>query len=250
MKTGIITNNEVSFMSADLIPKDPIPLDYAVSNDGIEIDKGIRETIRGIRFSILAMGLGLANMKAKSLYNDLGYKNMTQYIRKLSDDTKMDTSSILNWLRIGKVYLKHKTDLDLAGFSDIDGPTKLPYLERALEKNEKHEVFDNIKNMSVRDFVVFAKKQIETDSHTGNTDRTVVAVRGNSIYIDGNLAIIISKKLDRRVSAYFKKVIRVACEALVEEEVILPVRLHSRREARRFEPMVERLKIKMRKRQA
>jgi hypothetical protein len=43
-------------------------LDYAGSDDAVEIDAGIRETIKGIRLSILAMGIGLAKIKARGLY--------------------------------------------------------------------------------------------------------------------------------------------------------------------------------------
>ena len=48
------------------LPAEPMPglitLDYAASDKAVEIDRGIRETIKGIRLSILAMGLALANM--------------------------------------------------------------------------------------------------------------------------------------------------------------------------------------------
>jgi hypothetical protein len=46
-------------------------LDYANSDDAAEIDAGVRETIKGIRFSIMAMGIALARFKAKGLYVDL-----------------------------------------------------------------------------------------------------------------------------------------------------------------------------------
>ncbi|GAB6390668.1 MAG: hypothetical protein MdMp014T_0041 [Treponematales bacterium] len=62
------------------LPKKPaapaFSLDYANSEDAGEIDAGIRETIKGIRLSILAMGIGLAKIKAKELYLDLNYHSM------------------------------------------------------------------------------------------------------------------------------------------------------------------------------
>ena len=240
------------------IPADSIPvlisLDYASSGSAVEIDNGIRDTIKGIRTSILAMGLGLAKIKAEGLYLDLGFEHMAHYIQQLSDDSKMDQSSIFNWLYIGEAYIKYRNDLEQVGFTDSDGPTKLPYLKRALEKNQKEEVFSNIKNMSLRDFVSFAKAgedpAIPTLSAGDAGDKYEVTVRGNTIYVDGKLAIIISKKLERRTSSYFKKVLRIACEALEEGEVLQPVRLHNRREARRFadaaELLIERLRAKKR----
>ena len=40
-------------------------LDFAASDDAAEIDAGIRESIKGVRLSILAMGMGLAKLKPK-----------------------------------------------------------------------------------------------------------------------------------------------------------------------------------------
>ena len=235
------------------MPANSISLDYAGSGDAAEIDRGIRDTIRGMRLSILAMGLGLAKMKAKGLFRNLGWQSMSQYIQQLSDETKMDQSSIYNWMNIGDAYIKYQNELEQIGFSDSDGPTKLSFLERALETNEKQHVFDNIKNMTVREFVSFAKTKNEaaisaSSSDADPGDKPVITERGNNFYVDGDLAVIISKKPGRRTSSYFKKVIRVACEALEEGEVIQPVRLHDRREARRFAAAAERLKMRMRKR--
>jgi hypothetical protein len=53
-------------------------LDYANSDDAAEIDSGIRETIKGVRLSILAMGIGLATIKAQGLYIDLKYHSMAR----------------------------------------------------------------------------------------------------------------------------------------------------------------------------
>lgn len=242
------TYNE-TLVSTNTIPTEPIsggiPLDYAESNTAEEIDKGIRDTIAGIRLSILAMGLGLANMKAKGLYNNLGCLNMTQYIRKLCEETKMERSGVFNWLCIGETYLKYRNDLETIGFSDSDGPSKLPYLKRALERNEKQEVFDNIKTMSVREFANFAKTQIVTDRPNRRRGRWKMNIRGNSIYIDGKLAIVVSKKIDPRVSDYVMKVIRVICETVEKEGVILPIRLRNMREVNILDAAVDRFKAQM-----
>ena len=226
----------------DIYIEQSVPLDYANSDDAAEIDTGIRDTIKGIRLSILAMGLGLAKIKSKGLFTDLGCRNMAEYIERLSDDTKMDRSSIANWLNIGEAYTKYREELLEIGFSDSDGPTKLPYLERALARRQKQEVFDSIKNMSVREFAAFAKGGPEEAAE----DAPLVSIRGNTVYINGQLAIILSRNPGKRITAYFKKVIRVACEALEEGEVVLPIRLHNMKEARRFGRAAERLKAKMR----
>ena len=222
------------------------PLDYVNSDNAAEIDNGIRETIKGIRLSILAMGIGLAKIKSKGLFRDLSCRNMTEYLERLGNETKMDRSNIFNWLYIGETYIKYKSELDTIGFSESDGPTKLPYLERALDQKEKQEVLEKIKTLSVREFMIYAKGE------PGEPEKEApyVSIRGNNIYVEGKLAIILSKNIDKRISRYFKKVIHVACKALEEGEVILPVRLQNRREARRFEPIVERMIQKMRERGA
>ena len=226
----------------DIYIEQTVPLDYTNSNDAAEIDNGIRSTIRGIRLSILALGIGLATIKSKGLYSALNCRSMAEYIERLSDDAKMDRSSIFNWLCIGEAYIKYKTDLELIGFGENDGPTKLPYLDRALALRQKQEVFDNIKDMSLREFIGFSKGEPAEPAE----DVPLVNVRGNTVYINGRLAIILSKNPGKRITAYFKKVIQVACEALEEGEVVLPVRLRSMREARRFTPVIERLKKEMR----
>ena len=211
-----------------------IPLDYADSADAFEIDRGIRDSIRGIRLSILAMGLALAKMRAKGLFRDLGYPSITQYVEKLSNDTQIEKSNIFRWLSIGEVYLKYREELESAGFSDEDGPTKLTYLARALEKNDKKMVFDKIKNTSLRDFISFAKDNTGNESPFYDNTRWVVIERGNSYYVNGKLAAIISGKVNKGVSAFFRKLIHAGCEALEREGVILPVVLNNRREAARF----------------
>ena len=119
---------------------DLVLLDYAGPDDAVEIDRSIRDSINSIRLSILAMGIGLAKIKTNRLYRKLGCKSMISYIRMLSADTKMDQNSIYKWLNIGTAYLKYQSDLEQIGFKDSDGPTKLPYLKRALEINKKEEL--------------------------------------------------------------------------------------------------------------
>jgi len=224
---------------------EPIPLDYAYSNVAAEIDTGIRETIKGVRVSILAMGMGLAKIKEKGLYIDLNCGSMNQYVDKLCDETKMDRSSIFNWLSIGEAYLKYRNDLEKIGFSENDGPTKLPYIERALEANKKHEVFKNIKDMSVREFKTFSKG----DTEDGDEKTAKITVRDNEVYIGKTLAIQISDKLDARTRTYFKKIILMAGKAMQQGEVILPVRLYDMDELRRCERAVNRLVNEMREKQ-
>jgi hypothetical protein len=135
---------------AKQIPSSHISLDYANSDDAAEIDTGIRETIKGVRLSILAMGMGLAKLKAKGLFIDLNYHSMNDYLEQLCDDMNIERSTAHNWLYIGEAYIKYRRDLERIEFTDADGPTKLPYVDRALELYEKRDVFKNVKGMSVQ----------------------------------------------------------------------------------------------------
>ena len=60
-----------------------ITLDFVNSDNAEEIDNGIRESIKGVRLSILAMGLGLAKIKSNGLFIDLQYHSMNDYLESL-----------------------------------------------------------------------------------------------------------------------------------------------------------------------
>ena len=213
------------------------------SGEAEELNRGIRDSIKGRRLSIIAMGLGLASIKAKNLYSDLGCQSMTQYIQRLCDETKMDRSSIFKWLYIGEAYRKYQNNLEEIGFSDSDGPTKLSYLNNALEKNEKQEVFDNIKSMSLREFILFSKgTPVETE-----TSEPYTSVQDSRVYTGNRFTVKINTKLNRRSFVYFRKLISIADKAIEEGEVIIPIRLRNMEEARRFERASVRLINKLRK---
>jgi hypothetical protein len=59
-----------------------------------------------VRLSILAMGMGLARLKARGLYVDLRYHSMNDYLEKLCDDMQIDKTTVYSWLHIGEAYIK------------------------------------------------------------------------------------------------------------------------------------------------
>ena len=243
MKLQTTPNEDNALKTITKLKIDPVYLDYAYSDNAAEIDSGIRDTIKGIRLSILAMGMGLAKIKKNGLFIDLDCKSMAAYIQKLCDETKMDRSSLFNWLYIGEAYIKYRNDLEKIGFSDDDGPTKLPYLERALETNRKQEVFKNIKDMSLREFINFSKGESEEDEEKKSKK---VTIRENEVYVGGRQAIHFNEDLDSRTYNYFKKIILIAGKAMEENEVMLPVRLSDMDELKRFERAANKLKKEMR----
>jgi hypothetical protein len=72
----------------------------------------------------------------------------------------MERSGLHNWLYIGEAYLKYRKELEKVGFSDEDGPTKLPYVDRALALYQKGEVFRAVKDMSLRQFINFVRGRL------------------------------------------------------------------------------------------
>jgi len=229
--------------TTSIMSEEAISLDYAGSGKAAEVDRGIRDTIKGMRLSILALGLALTRIKTEHLYQELGCSTMTQYIQRLCEETKMDRSSIYNWLSIGEAYQKYQHELHQIDFNDSDGPTKLPYLERALESNQKQKVFNNIKTMSVREFAAFSKKSSKHDTATA----PFVSVRNHKVFVNGRLAVKINRRLDKKTYAYFRKVIRIAGNAMEHGEVLFPVKLRDMGEAERFERTYRQLVNKMRK---
>jgi hypothetical protein len=215
-------------------------LDYADSDNAKEIDSGIRETIKGIRLSILAMGIGLAKIKNQGLFTDLDYHSMNDYIESLGDEMQMERSTIHNWLYIGEAYIKYRRELERIAFTDEDGPTKLRYVERALEFYEKKEVFKNVKEMSARQFIAFSKGENEA------APRSKIRVAGNRVYVGKKLAVTLADELDPKTRNYFIKITSEAGEALEAGEVLFTTRLYDMDELRRFQKAAERVKKELR----
>jgi hypothetical protein len=220
-----------------------VSLDYANSEDAAEIDAGIRETIRGVRLSILAMGIGLAKIKAGGLYVDLRHRSMAGYIESLCDEFQMERSGLHNWLYIGEAYLKYRKDLERVGFSEEDGPTKLPYVGRALALYRKQDVFRAVKDMSLRQFVSFARGEAG-----GPSPESTIRVRGNQVYIGDRLAATLDEGLDPRTRGCLEGVIVEAGKALEAGEALYVTRLYDPEELRRFQWAAEQLKKEMRSR--
>jgi hypothetical protein len=223
------------------LPSGHFSLDYANSDDAGEIDAGIRETIKGIRLSILAMGIGLAKIKARGLFIDLHYHSMAKYIESLCDEFQMERSGLHNWLYIGEAFLKYRKDLEKVGFSDADGPTKLPYVDRALALYQKKDVFRAVKDMSLRQFISFSRGEAPAVP-----EESVIRVKGNQVYIGDRLAVTLDEGLDSKTRGYLEGVIVEAGEALEAREVLYTTRLYDRDELRRFERAAEKLKKELR----
>jgi hypothetical protein len=241
MKSDIIQNQyDGARPPAKKLPTDRYNLDYANSDNAAEIDAGIRETIKGVRLSILAMGLGLAKLKAKGLYIDLNYHSMNDYLERLCDEMKIERSTAHNWLYIGEAYIKYRRELERIEFNDADGPTKLPYVGRALEIHEKKEVFRVIKEATLREFKEYARGE------EAAAPPSKIRVVGNELFVGKKLAVTFAEELDGKTKSYLSKINVQAGEALEAGEALYVTRLYDMGELRRFERAAEKLKKEMR----
>jgi hypothetical protein len=153
----------------------------------------------------------------------------------------MERSGLHNWLYIGEAYLKYRKELEKVGFSDEDGPTKLPYVSRALALYQKKDVFRAVMDMSLRQFVSYSRGESAVAP-----EESAVRVQGNQVYIGDRLAVTLDEGLDPKTRACFEGVIVEAGEALEAGEVLYATRLYDREELRRFERAAERLKRELR----
>ena len=211
-------------------------LDFAYSVDAAEVDTGIREAIRGVKLSITAMGIALYRIDVSGLFIDLGYRKFGEYIDKLAEDTGMARTSLYNWEYIGEAYVTHRADLDRIGFSDDDGPTKLPFLGRALENHPKREVFKNIKDMSKREFEEWSR---EPPNKIAKKYRNV-KIKGTRVFVGNAPIISFAEKISPRDRKYYEGLIMEGARAIAQNEYAKVYLFYDEAEARRFDNIYKR----------
>ena len=211
-------------------------LDFAYSTDALEIDTGIRETIRGVKISIMAMGIALYRVDVSGLFIDLGYGRFGEYIDRLAEDTGMARTSLYNWEYIGEAYIKNRAELDKIGFTDDDGPTKLPFLSRALEHHPKREVFKNIKNMSKRQFEEWSREPSNKNDATYEN----VTLKKTGVFVGKTSIISFADGISPQDRKYYEKLIMEGALAIKQNEYAKVYRFYDAGEARRFDRIYQR----------
>jgi len=209
-------------------------LDFAYSQDAKEVDTGIKETIRGVKLSIMAMGIALYRVDVSGLFIDLGFKKFGEYIDHLAEETGMARTSLYNWEYIGEAYIKHRTDLDRIGFSDDDGATKLPFLGRALEHHPKKEVFKNIKDMSLREFERWSR-EIKHDNKYKS-----VKIKGNRVFAGSSQIVSFSDSISPKDRRYYESLILQGAIAVQNNEYAKVYRFYDEQEAHSFDRFYQR----------
>jgi hypothetical protein len=211
-------------------------LDFAYSDKPEEVDEGIRETIRGVKLSIMAMGIALYRLNIAGLYIDLGFRKFGEYIDGLVEDTGMSRANLYNWVYIGEAFVTHRAELEKIGFSDDDGPTKLPYLDRALNNHTKREVYKNLVSMSRRQFEEWSKGAAE-EADNYYTD---VKVNNGRVFAGDEPLVAFSEGISPEDRRYYEGVLKTAVMARENNEVIGVYRFYDESERRRFDRVYDR----------
>jgi hypothetical protein len=211
-------------------------LDFAYSSDANEVDVGIRETIRGVKLSIMAMGIALYRVDCDGLFIELGFRKFGEYVDKLAEETGMSRTTIYNWEYIGEAYLKHRADLERIGFSDEDGATKLPYLAQALEHYPKREVYKNLVVMSFRKFQDWSKGPVSVIEN----NYTNVKLKGDQILIGNDSFAVFSDNLSPEDRRYFQSWLIAAAEAKENNEYLRGYKFYDEQEANHFDKIYRR----------
>jgi hypothetical protein len=211
-------------------------LDFAYSQNAKEVDAGIRETISGVKLSIMAMGIALYRIDVSGLFIDLGLRKFGEYIDKLAEDTGMSRTTIYNWEYIGQAYITHRADLDKIGFSDDDGPTKLPFLGRALENHSKKKVFENLKNMSKREFEEWSRKPPNKNDKIYKN----VKIKGTHLFVGTSPIIAFADKISPQDRRYYEELLMEGARAIEKKEYARVYRFYDESEARVFDRIYQR----------
>jgi len=211
-------------------------LDFAYSESAEELDKGVRETIQGMKMSILATGVALYRIQAAEYFADLGYKRFGLYVDKLANDMSMTRANIYNWVYIGEAYIKNRTELEKVGFNNEDGPTKLPFLGMALENHPKKEVFRNIKDMPKREFEEWARGLSEKTAKRYKN----VRVQGNQVFLGNKPLAVFSDGMAPDDRHYYERLLLEAAEAKADNEVIGVYRFYDEQERKVFDRVYSR----------
>jgi hypothetical protein len=211
-------------------------LDFAYSENATELDTGIRETARGYKLSIMAMGIALYRVDVAGLFIDLGFRKFGEYIDKLAEDTGLNRSTLYNWEYIGGAYIKHQSDLERIGFSEEDGPTKLPLLARALENHTKREVFKNLTTMTFRQFDEWARGTVQAiENHYTN-----VKLNGDRVLVGKEPLAVFSEALNPEDRKYYQSWMVAAAEAKENNEYLRGYKFYDQEEANRFDKIYKR----------
>jgi hypothetical protein len=212
-------------------------LDFANSIDPAVLDNGIRETMRGMNLSAMAVSKALYRIYASGYYIELGYKSMGAYIDKLVAETGYSRAVFYRWIDTGGVAIKYRNELERIAFSDHDGPSKLPYIPKALEHHPKREVFKNAKEMSVRNFEAYAKWEKQSAPAISYEN---IEIKNGSVYAGGEPLIDPAAPLMPEDKRYIESLLVRAVQAKADRQYLRGYLFYDEKEANKFDNVYNR----------
>jgi hypothetical protein len=161
-----------------------LELDYLHSDDLGTIEKGIRDTTKGVDFANLVVAIAFAKIDREALYVQAGCKSYLEYLDKAEERLNMSRQTMSDYKRIGEIYIEYKSQLQQVGFREEGNLHKLRYLPRALERHPAREVFARLVRDSLRKFAAYATPGIpEASAPRRHVPR--IEIRADKIMVDG-----------------------------------------------------------------
>ncbi|WP_028973604.1 hypothetical protein [Spirochaeta cellobiosiphila] len=141
----------------------PIQLnvDFVFSPSLENIENGINTSVRGIDTVNLAIAVALDRIEREKLYEQKGYKSSSEYFNK-SNNLNLPKQTLSSYRKIGRAYFQYRKELQSINFNPVGNFNKLRFLDEALQRFSVEEVLENIQIMSLRKFMDWVKKPIES----------------------------------------------------------------------------------------
>jgi hypothetical protein len=193
--------------------------------------------MRGMNLSAMAVSKALYRIYASGYYIELGYKSMGAYIDKLVEDTGYSRAVFYRWVETGGIAVKYHNELEKIAFSDDDGPSKLPYIPKALEHHPKKEVFKNAKEMSVRKFEAYAKGE-KPPAFTISYKN--IEIRNGAVYVDDDHLINPAAALSPEDRRYVESLLLNAIQAKADNQYLRGYLFYDEKEAHTFDKVYDR----------
>lgn len=164
--TNLIVNNKKYVKE-----NSKISVDYIHSDNLNEIEKGIKQTLKGVLLSKKAICIALARIKNRELYRQVFINSFKEYLQKKR--IPLNYSTALDYSIIGEMLLKYENELKNVHFGEENGLQKLLLLEKGLSnyKDQPQLVFKKISEDSYRNFKLFVNNNEKKKSkHKGKED--------------------------------------------------------------------------------
>ena len=147
-----------------------------------------------------------------------------------------------------KYTLYYEKDLKEAGFGEEHGLSKLRLLKKALEKNEKEDVYRNFLTLSYNELLSYIQDENNTMAVSKNNQDIKNPKTENTVFtMNGKTAITINKDIDQKNYAYLVRICQYAIKAIRRGEKIFYMSVKNMEEFELFESAFKKLLRQLRR---